>query len=173
LATWFLADLDLVVVDHFVGRVVLDETVEVLLGLEPHVLAARLVVEAQFVEVIRAAALGRTRTDAAHAALRRQLVGRLVVAVVDAAGDQRPIGIAFEKTDQHLVADARCRDHPVSPCSPRRREADEAGAALVLRADPVPAEPDLDTAEPVDMDLVARRAGRPPRSAALARSTWE
>ena len=50
------------------------------------------------------------RLDAALGHVGRQRVGRLVVGVVDAAGDDRPVGVAFQEIDDDFLADARQLD---------------------------------------------------------------
>src|SRR5262249_194607 len=61
----------------------------VLLGVEEDLLGAALVLEAQLVEVVRCAADGRPALDAGLRAIRRQRVGRHLLGVVDAPGDDR------------------------------------------------------------------------------------
>jgi hypothetical protein len=65
------------------------------------------VVDAQFVG---AAALVFLALDRGQGFEIGQLVRRHVHAVVQAAGDQRLVGIAFEEGDQHFHADARNGD---------------------------------------------------------------
>ena len=50
--------------------------------------------------------------------VRRQVVGRHLLGVVDAAGDDRLVGIALEEVDDDLLADARHRDRRPSSCRP-------------------------------------------------------
>src|SRR4030095_10328672 len=86
-----------------------------------------------------------------------QLVERHVLAVVDAADDDRLIGVALEKLDDHLLADARDRHEAPPLAGPRVRDAEPAGAVLVALALAVPVELDLHAAVLVGEDLLSRR----------------
>ena len=102
--------------------------------------------------------LARARLDARLRHVGRQIVGRHLLGVVDAAGDDRLVRIAFEEIDDHLLADARDRDHAPALARPRMRDADPARAVLVLLAVAVPVELHLHAAVLVGVDLVAARA---------------
>ena len=49
----------------------------------------------------------------------RQAVGRHRLGVVDPAGDERPVGVALQELDDHLLADPRDRGCRRSRCRPR------------------------------------------------------
>ena len=84
-----------------------------------------------------------------------QLPGHHVLVVVDRADDERPVGIAVEEVHDDLVADPRQGEHAVALAGPGLRDAHPARAVLVLLAEPVPVELDLDPAVLVGLDLVA------------------
>ena len=98
---------------------------------------------------------------ALDAALRRvggQVVGRHLLGVVDAADDDRLVGVAFEEVDDHFLADARDVDHAPLLAGPGRADADPAGAVGVVLALAVPVELHLHAAVLVGEDLLAGRA---------------
>src|SRR5262245_37753330 len=104
-----VVDVDLVraaVVDR--GRlVVLDDRVHVELAVDEHALLAGGVVQRHLVE---ARPLVRVGFHAADHRAGREPEGRQLLRVVDAADDERLVGIAFEEADDDLLADARRRD---------------------------------------------------------------
>src|SRR5262249_5257774 len=123
---------DPVVVPDPLDLVVLDGNDVVLFGAEIDILIALLVLEAEFVEILVAALQGAA---AVHAALRLvvgQLPRRQVLAVIDAACDDRLIGIPFKEIHDHFVADPRDVDHAPGLAGPGGGDADPAGAVLVL-----------------------------------------
>ncbi|KAI1695677.1 hypothetical protein Ddc_21103 [Ditylenchus destructor] len=115
--------LRIVHVDH-VGPVVVDGrarscsmvVANVVLAVDGDQLLARRVVHGQLVV---AAALVGLGLHAADDRAGRQAVGRHGLGVVDAAGDQRLVGIAFDEIDHHFLPDAGGSDTPPSPCRPR------------------------------------------------------
>src|SRR5688572_1358210 len=157
---------DLVVVDRLraivadpVRLVVLDLDVLVLLGVDEQLLRALQVLEPDLVEVVGAAALGAPGLDAGLRHVRRQRVGRHLLGVVDASGDDRLVGIAFQEVDDDLLADARDGDGAPGLAGPRLRHPDPARAVLALGplAFPIPVEEHLHPAVLVGVDLVACR----------------
>ena len=78
--------------------------------------------------------------------------------VVDPAGDDRLIGVAFQEIDDDLLADTR--DHDAAPAlpGPDLGHPYPAGAGLVRLAVAVPVELDLDPTVLVRPDLLARLA---------------
>src|SRR5262249_10560260 len=97
--------------------------------------------------------------------------------IVDPAGDNRLVGVAFQKIDDHLLADARDVDAAPGGAGPGLRDADPAGAVLVALAMPVPVELHLHPAILVGEDLLARGAGhsrglRPADDRAQRRPRW-
>src|SRR5262249_29962295 len=140
---------------HLEGVVVLHDPVKVLLGVEVDFLGVLLVLEAQLVEVIGAAALGAARFEDALGLVGRQAVGRHLLGVVHPAGDDGPVRVALEEIDDDLLADAGVEDDAPVLAGPVLRDADPAGAVLVLLALAVPEELDLDPAVLVGVDLLA------------------
>ena len=104
-------------------------------------------------------AAGRAaRLDAALRDVRGQVIGRHLLAVVDAAHDQRPIRIPLEEIDDDLLADPRNLNEAPLLARPRARHAHPARALVVVLAEVVPVELDLHAAVLVDEDLLAARA---------------
>src|SRR5690606_579605 len=91
--------------------------------------------------------------------VRRQVVGHHVFLVVQAAGDQRLVGVAFEEGDQHFHADARDGDAAVHVAGPAGGDAQPAAGMFVGLAFAVPVELDLDPAVFVAVDFFAGRPG--------------
>src|SRR6185437_13834819 len=130
----------------------------VLLRLDEQLLAPLLVLEPNLVEVrgrppLRAAAL-----DPALGLVGREVVGGHVVGVVDAAGDDGPVGVPLQEVDDHLLADARDVHRPPLRARPGLRHANPAGASLVRHAVAVPVELHHHAAVVVGVDLVAARS---------------
>src|SRR6185369_7867439 len=103
------------------------------------------------------AALAAPALDAALRLLRRQVVRRHHVRVVDAAYDDRLIGIAFLERDDHLLVDARDVDRAPVASRPVRPDADPARAVDVVLPLAVPVELHLHAAVLVGEDLLPRR----------------
>ncbi|MCY1293154.1 hypothetical protein D9M68_522640 [compost metagenome] len=82
-----------------------------------------------------------------------------MLGVVQAAADQRLVGIAFEEGHQHLHADARDGDAAVAVAGPGRGHAQPAAGPVVGLAVAVPVELHLDAAVAVAVDLLALGAG--------------
>src|SRR5690606_38286105 len=80
--------------------VVLDVLIPVAVGVDENRHLARLVLEAQFVEAVAAGAA--QAVEQAAGLVCRQLVGNRVGTVVQAAGDQWLVRVAFQKTDQYF-----------------------------------------------------------------------
>src|SRR5690606_22924369 len=80
--------------------VVPDVLIPVALGVDENLLLARLVLDAQFVEAVAAGAA--QALEQAAGLVCRQLVGNRVGTVVQAAGDQWLVRVAFQKTDQYF-----------------------------------------------------------------------
>ena len=91
--------------------------------------------------------------------MRRQVVGRLVDPVVDAAGDQRLVRVALQEVDHHFHADPRDEHRAVAVAGPGLGHAHPARAVVVVLALAVPVELDLDPAMLVDVQLLAGGAG--------------
>src|SRR5262249_47674235 len=84
-----------------------------------------------------------------------QLVGHLVLAVVDAAGDDRAVGITLEELHDHFVADPRNVDVPPILPGPRVGDTHPARAGFVVPGVTVPVELDFHPAVDVGPDLLA------------------
>src|SRR5690554_4587125 len=137
--------------------VVLDVLVPVTLGVDENLLLARLVLDAQFVEAVAAGAA--QALEQAAGLVCRQLVGNRVGTVVQAAGDQWLVRVAFQKTDQYFHADARDgHAAPVvaGPAAGHPQPAAGVGIGLTFA---VPVELDLDPAPFVAVDFFAGGAG--------------
>src|SRR5690606_33097037 len=89
----------------------------------------------------------------------RQVVGDLVFLVIEAAGHQRLVGIAFEEGHQHFHADPRDGDAAVAVAGPAGADAQPAAGLVVGRTDAVPVELDLHAAVLVAVDFFASRTG--------------
>src|SRR5690554_975224 len=137
--------------------VVLDVLIPVALGVDKNLLLAGLVLDAQFVEAVTAGAA--QALEQAAGLVCRQLVGHRVGTVVQAAGDQRLIRVAFQKTDQHFHADARDGDAAPVVAGPAAGHPQPAAGVGVGLAFAVPVELDLDPALFVTVDFFAGRAG--------------
>ena len=81
-----------------------------------------------------------------------------MLGVVDAADDDRLVGIAFQEIDDHLLADARNVDRAPLLAGPGRADAHPAGAVGVVLALAVPVELHFHAAVLVGEDLFAARA---------------
>src|SRR5690554_2026497 len=145
----FVADADFLVV--------LDVLVPVALGVDENLLLARLVLDAQFVEAVAAGAA--QALEQAAGLVCRQLVGNRVGTVVQAAGDQWLVRVAFQKTDQYFHADARDGEAAPVVAGPAAGHPQPAAGVGVGLAFAVPVELDLDPALVVAVDFFAGRAG--------------
>ncbi len=138
--------------------VALDVRRLIALGLDVKLFAALFVLEANLVEVAGAAALGAARLDPALGLVVGQRVGRHVVRVVDAPGDDRSVRIPLQELDDHLLPDAG--DVHRAPPRPRPdlRHPHPARAVLVALPLAIPVELHLHTPVLVGRDLLARFA---------------
>ena len=143
-----VADADLLIV--------LDVLVPVSLGMNINLLGALPVLDAQLVVAVAAGA-AEGLEDAAGL-VRRQFVGRNMFGVIQAAGDQRLVGIAFEKGDQHFHTDARNGDAAIAVAGPAARYAQPATALVIRLALAVPMKQDLHAAVRIAVDLLPGRA---------------
>src|SRR5690554_2972290 len=137
--------------------VVLDVLVPVALGVDEDLLFAGPVFDAQFVEAVAAGAA--QAFEQAAGLVLGQLVGHQVGAVVQAAGDQWLVRVAFEEADQHFHADARGGDAAPMIAGPAAGHPQPAAGVGVGLAFAVPVELDLDPALFVTVDFFAGRAG--------------
>src|SRR5262249_12537315 len=106
--------------------------------------------------VVAVAAGARVALDGALRLLRGERVRRHVGAVVEPPGDHRPIGVALEEVDDHLVSDPGDVDRSPRGARPDLAHADPARAPLVALALAVPVELHLHAAVLVRVDLLAR-----------------
>src|SRR5690606_13220074 len=137
--------------------VVLDVLIPVALGVNEDLLLAGLVLDTQFVEAVAAGAA--QALEDGSGLVRGQLTGHRVGAVVQAAGDQGLVGVAFQKTDQHFHADARDGDAAPVVAGPAAGHPQPAAGVGVDLAFAVPVELDLDPALFVAVDFFAGGAG--------------
>src|SRR5690606_29463791 len=144
-----VADADLLIV--------LDVLVPVSLGMNINLLGALPVLDAQLV-VALAAGAAEGLEDAAGL-VRRQFVGRNMFGVIQAAGDQRLVRIAFEKGDQHFHTDARNGDAAITVAGPAARYAQPATALVVQQAFAIPIKLDFHTTIFIAVDFFAGWAG--------------
>src|SRR5262249_22547117 len=107
----------------------LDDEVEIFLSMKEDLFRSFLVLEAQLVEP--SAAFRAERLERGFRLVVRQVVGRHLIAVVDAAGDDREIGVAFEEADDHFLSDPRQEERAPALAGPVLRDADPARAVLV------------------------------------------
>src|SRR5262249_14659939 len=96
-----------VVADPFFG-IVFNANVLVLFGVHEDLFAALFVFEAEFVEATPT--LAAVGFDGGYRRLIRQGIRRFGFAVVNGTSDDWPIGIAIEKFDDDLLANARNED---------------------------------------------------------------
>src|SRR5712692_2552876 len=136
-------------------RLFLDPLVDVALGMQVDLLLAFIVLEAELVVIVCAAMLRTARFECADGLMVGQLVGWHLVGVVDAAGDDRPVGVAFKELDDNFLSHARSPDGPPILPGPRVGDADPTGALVVLFAYAVPEELYLHPAVLIGVDLLA------------------
>ena len=102
--------------DPFLGDF-FNANVLVLFSVQKNLFAAFLVFEAEFVETLSAfAAVG---FDGGPGGVVRQRVGRLGIAVINRADDNRTVRIAIEKFHDDLLADPRQKESNPNLCRPR------------------------------------------------------
>src|SRR5690606_10761223 len=102
------------------------------------------------------ATLAAARLDPALRLVRRQVVRRDLLRVVDAPGDDRAVRVALQEVDDDLLPDARDVDRAPPLPRPRARHPHPARALLVLLAVAIPVEMELDSPVLVRPDLLAR-----------------
>ncbi len=143
------------VVTDPVGLVVLDLDVLILLGVEPELLGAFLILEADGVGVRAGATLAGAGQQARLCHVGRQVPRRHLVAVIDPAGNDRLVRVALQEINDDLLADAR--DHHAAPilAGPGLSDPHPAGTGLVGLAVAVPVELHLDPSVFVGPDLLA------------------
>src|SRR6516162_6148036 len=93
-----------VIANPFLG-IIFYTHILIFLGVQEHLLAPFLIFEAEFVK--SAATFAAVGFDGGHRRIVRQRIRRLGFVVVNRAGDDRSIGVAFEKFDNDFLADAR------------------------------------------------------------------
>ena len=109
--------------------------------------------EADLIE--SAAALGSVALDGAADLVVEQGIGHGLVGIVDTAGDQRPVEIAFEESDYHLLADARKKEcAPLLP-SPALGHRHPTSVVLVAFPQLIPVEMDSDAAVLIGPDFLS------------------
>src|ERR1035441_7298124 len=131
-------DDEVTIVSDVLARVVLDALIHVFFGVHEKLFVACLIFEADLVEVLGGAVLGAAGEDSATGVVGGQFIGRHVVGVVDGAGDERAIGVAFQELDYNLVADAGPEMGPARRDRKTLREPNPAGTVFVVLAETVP-----------------------------------
>src|SRR6266699_5704591 len=144
-----------VVADEFAG-IVFDAVVHVFFGVDEDLLAALFVLEAELVVVGGAAALGAAGHEGGTRLMVREGVCRHLVVVVDAAGDDGPVRIAFEEINNDFLSDARDGDRAPVLAGPRLRDAHPTRAVLILLTEAVPEKLHLHAAVLIGINLLAR-----------------
>src|SRR5713226_939011 len=138
-------DVTAIVADVFAG-LVFDAVVHVFFGVKEDLFAAFFVLETELVEVGGAAALGAPGHEGGAGHVIGKSVGRHLVVVVDAAGDDGAVGVAFEEFDDDFLADAGNVDGAPVFAGPGLGDADPAGTVFVLLTEAVPVELDFHAA---------------------------
>src|SRR5690554_7070538 len=137
--------------------IVLDVLIPVALGVDEDLFFTGPVFDAQFVEAVAAGAALALEDDSGL--VLGQLTGHRVGAVVQTAGDQWLVRVAFEEADQYFHADARDGDAAPVVAGPAAGHPQPAAGVGVGLAFAVPVELDLDAALFVTVDFFAGRAG--------------
>src|SRR5690554_1565415 len=132
----FVADAD--------ALVVLDVLIPVALGVDEDLFFTGPVFDAQFVEAVTAGAA--QALEQAAGLVLGQLTGHRVGAVVQTAGDQWLVRVAFEEADQYFHADARDGDAAPVVAGPVAGHPQPATGVGVGLAFAVPVELDFDAA---------------------------
>src|SRR5205814_3060308 len=116
----------LAVVSNPMGLVVLDFDVLIFFGVDEELFAAFFVFETGFVEIVGAAAFAGAALDAALGFVGGETIGHGLISIIDSTRDDGPVGIAFQKLNDHFLANAR--DMNVAPLfsSPVLRDSDPA-----------------------------------------------
>ena len=135
------------------AEIVLDLDLHVFLGVEVELLGILLVLEPYL--VASSALLGRLGADHGLGLVGGQRDRRGMGAVVDATGDERLVRVAVDAADHHLLAHAR-QEQAAKSCTCRSlRHPHPTRAGVVLLAQAVPVELNLDAAVLVGPDLFA------------------
>src|SRR5690606_36191132 len=145
----FVADADALVVP--------DVLIPVALGVDEDLFFTGPVFDAQFVGAVTAGAA--QALEQAAGLVLGQLVGHRVGAVVQTAGDQWLVRVAFQKTDQYFHADARDGDAAPVVAGPAAGHPQPAAGVGIGLASAVPAELDLGRARLVGGEFFAGGAG--------------
>src|SRR5690606_30447020 len=144
------------------GLVMLNVLLPVALGVDVNLLGVLAVLNAQFVEAV--ATGGAEGLEQRTVFIGRQLIGHRVLLVVQAAGNQRLVGVAFQEADQHFHAHAGNGDAAVTVAGPVASHTQPAtgltvGLAVAVPMLSVPKEVHLDAAIVVAVDIFARGTG--------------
>ncbi|MEZ4380358.1 MAG: hypothetical protein R3A79_03365 [Nannocystaceae bacterium] len=134
-----------------------DDLIHVLGAWRKTLLCAGLILEAELVEA--AAARGRRGLDRGLGLVVGEEVRRRVVAVVDAADDQRAVGIAVDEVDDDLHPDPRDEEAAPARSGEALGDADPPRGALVDRGEAIPVGQELDPPVLVAVHVLAWRAG--------------
>src|SRR5437016_1942773 len=88
------------------GLIVFHHDRDITLGMDIEFLLSLLIFKADLVEVWGAASFARAALDATLGLVGREFVGGHLLGVIDTAGDDRPVGVALQKIDDHFLANA-------------------------------------------------------------------
>ncbi len=136
-----------------------DDLLEIALGADVEALAPGRVVEGELVEAGGAGRFGgRAAAPDGLRAARGEAVRHGVRSAEEAADDHRLVGVALGEGDEHLLPDARERDHPEAGAGPSLADAHPREGVVVVGGLAVPVEVDAHAPELVGVDLLARRA---------------
>ncbi len=124
------------VVEDIFEAVVFNTDVHVLFGMDEDLLIVLVVFETELIEA--AAALGGVAFDRGDRLFGGERIRRLVVFIVDASGDDGPIGVAFEEIDDDFLTDARREEDPVVFAGPILGNADPATGFLMAFGGGIP-----------------------------------
>src|SRR5262249_37442555 len=127
----------------------------ILFGMKEYLLAAFLIFETKFVEIVRTAL---RRTSALYATLcfvRRQRIGRHHIGIVNRTNDNWPVGIAFEKIDDNLLPDTGDVNHAPLLTGPRSSDANPTRTLRIVLSSPIPMELNFNSRVLVREDVFA------------------
>src|ERR1051326_662469 len=144
-----------VISDPFLS-VMLDSDVLVFFGVHENLFVSFFILEPDFIEAL--AAFAAVGFDRGHRGVVRERVRRFGLAVIDRAGDDWAIGIAFEKFHDDLLAYAGQKNRAPILARPGLRNAHPTRRVLVGRTVAVPMELHFDAPEFIGENFLARLA---------------
>ncbi len=153
-----VTDRDRFIVADVFRLVILDDDVLVLFGVDIDLLLSLFILETNLVKIVRRSAETAAALDSCLGLVSGQRVRRHLLRIVDAADDDRLIGIAFEKVNDDFLLDARDVDHAPLLSRQRRSHAHPAGTVRVILSLAVPVKLNFNPAVFIGENLLARRA---------------